>query len=113
MRTRQFGYKPKNWRLETGFCVDEPDIERRIGLFIRPCFHQKSPPRFFPRFFPLCITMSSSPHTPSDRPSEPRSVTPVNAQARANAPGPIAIDNFSDVCRLEWLILTRELKLDL
>ncbi|OQD93556.1 hypothetical protein PENSOL_c031G04670 [Penicillium solitum] len=40
--------------------------------------------------------MSSSPHTPSDRPSEPRSVTPVNAQARANAPGPIAIDNFSD-----------------
>ncbi|CAI7568120.1 unnamed protein product [Penicillium discolor] len=40
--------------------------------------------------------MSSSPHTPSDRPSEPRFVTPVNAEARANAPGPIAIDNFSD-----------------
>jgi hypothetical protein len=51
--------------------------------------------------------MASTPHeTPA--PSEPApSVPQANAETPVNAPGPIVIDNFSDVCRLAWLVVTR------
>jgi hypothetical protein len=53
--------------------------------------------------------MVSTPDAALSPPSEPTPSVPLaNVETPVNAaPGPIAIDNFSDVCGPDWLIVIR------
>lgn len=56
--------------------------------------------------------MHSPSHEAPSAPSEPApSVPPANTETPVNAPGPIVVDDFHDVCRLESasLIVTWDL----
>ena len=64
---------------------------------------QLFPPKTFRCSVPS-ITMPSTPHEAPSAPSESAQSAPlVDAETPVNAPDPIAIDDFGDVCRLEFL----------